>query len=172
MKVYQTSYDGYFVGEVIADESPLEPGVFLIPRGCVTYAPPETAANQRARFVNGAWTIEDIPVVPPIPEPTPEEILARERSSMSLTFAQMIIGLVTSDWLTEEEGEQWLDGVLPLNVMTLINSLPEEQKFIAKVRAKRPSIILRNDPLVIALAASNDKTQEELDIFFRTFSEV
>jgi hypothetical protein len=172
MKVYQTSYDGYFVGEVIADESPLEPGVFLIPRGCVTEEPPETGINQRARFVNGEWAVEDIPVAQPTPEPTTEELLARERASMSMTFAQMIIGLVTSGWLTEEEGEQWLDGVLPLNVTTIINSLPEKQRFVAKVRAKRPSVILRNDPLVVALSLSNNKTQEELDAFFRTFSEI
>ena len=40
--VYQTNYSGLFVGETLADESPLEPGVFAIPAGCVETAPPES----------------------------------------------------------------------------------------------------------------------------------
>ena len=40
--VYQTNYSGLFVGESLADESPLEPGVFAIPAGCVETAPPES----------------------------------------------------------------------------------------------------------------------------------
>ena len=33
--VYQLDEEGYLVGQTIAFESPLEPGVFHIPRGCV-----------------------------------------------------------------------------------------------------------------------------------------
>lgn len=58
MNVYQTDQDGYFVGEVEARESPLDPGAFLIPAGCVTAAPPATAANEAAQFVDGAWVVQ------------------------------------------------------------------------------------------------------------------
>jgi len=72
MKVYQTSYLGYFVAELDADESPLEPGVFHIPGGCVVDPPPSyDPAVQLARHVDGAWRVEDIPE--PEPEPEPEE---------------------------------------------------------------------------------------------------
>jgi hypothetical protein len=33
--VYQLDEEGYLVGQTIAFESPLEPGIFHIPRGCV-----------------------------------------------------------------------------------------------------------------------------------------
>jgi len=38
--VYQINYSGLFIGETFADESPLEPGIFHIPAGCVETAPP------------------------------------------------------------------------------------------------------------------------------------
>lgn len=69
MLVYQVSLDGYFAGSVAADESPLEPGVFLIPSGCVEQAPPSfDALAHRARWTGAVWEIEAIPQ----PEPEPE----------------------------------------------------------------------------------------------------
>ena len=80
--VYQTDQSGIFVGVVAADESPLEPGVFLIPAGCVETPPPQIPAGMAARWVNGKWALETIPVAPaspPEPEPaqepqTPEQV--------------------------------------------------------------------------------------------------
>lgn len=57
MKVYQTDENGFYVGEVEATESPLEPGVFLIPGGCVEDAPPAVAAQQAAKREGGAWKV-------------------------------------------------------------------------------------------------------------------
>lgn len=79
MIVYQTDASGYFVGEVAADESPLEPGVFLIPGGCVEQAPPDCPVTHRPRRFDGAWTVEVIPVPPPPPPdlpPTMAELFA------------------------------------------------------------------------------------------------
>jgi len=90
----------------------------------------------------------------------------------SISFAQLVIGLVTEQWITEAEGTAWLQGVLPAAVETLITSLPQEQQFIARARASRPSEILRDDPLVVSLGAAQGKTEEELDDFFRTYSGV
>lgn len=73
--VYQTDQSGIFVGVVAADESPLEPGVFLIPAGCVETPPPQIPADMAARWVNGKWVLETIPVAPaspPEPEPEPQ----------------------------------------------------------------------------------------------------
>lgn len=99
---------------------------------------------------------------PPQPEPVPQ----------SITFAQLLIGLVTEAWITEAEGEAWLAGVLPAQVTALISTLPVEQQFAAKVRAARPSEVLRMDPFVVSMGAAQGKTPEELDQFFRTYSGV
>lgn len=57
MRYFQTDESGYLVGEFDADESPLEPGVFLIPGGGVETAPPAVGANQAAQFADGAWRV-------------------------------------------------------------------------------------------------------------------
>lgn len=107
---------------------------------------------------------------------TPEEIAALPESQPTpvpnLSFAQLLIGLVTEAWITEAEGEAWLSGTLPFAVLTVIDSLPEGQRFAAKARALRPSEVLRADPLVTAMGTAAGKTEAEIDTFFRTYAQV
>ena len=117
-----------------------------------------------------------------IREMTPEEVesieasqaanLEAERIGRKLSFAQLLIGLVTEAWITEFEGEAWLAGTLPLTVLLVIDSLPVEQRFAAKARALRPSEVLRGDPLVSAMGAAAGKTEAEIDAFFTTYAGV
>ena len=101
-------------------------------------------------------TPEEIAALPPLaPPPVP-----------NLTFAQLLIGLVSEGGITEAEGTAWLTGTLPAGVEALIASLPVPQRFAARARAVAPSVVLRNDPLVIALGAAQGKTPEQLDAFF------
>ncbi|WZB76918.1 tail fiber assembly protein [Achromobacter insuavis] len=44
--VSQLSADGYFINPVAADESPLEPGVYLIPGGAIDISPPDVEAGK------------------------------------------------------------------------------------------------------------------------------
>lgn len=111
--------------------------------------------------------------------PTQEELdaaataaLEAARASMTLTFAELMIGLVTEAWITEVEGEAWLAGTLPFAVLTVIDGLPEGQRFAAKARALRPSEVLRADPLVIAMGTAAGKTAEQIDQFFQTYAQV
>lgn len=89
-----------------------------------------------------------------------------------LSFAQLMIGLVSEGWITEVEGTAWLEGTLPFAVSLVIDTLPTNQQFAAKARAIRPSEIIRDDPLVSALAVAQGKTPEEIDDFFVTYSGV
>lgn len=58
MNIYQTDDDGVWDGQVRqARENPMQPGEFLIPRGCVTEDPPTVGQNEAAQFVSGAWTV-------------------------------------------------------------------------------------------------------------------
>lgn len=104
---------------------------------------------------------------------SPEEIAQRkseQRQGMRLSFAQLLIGLVTEGWITEAEGEAWLAGTLPAAVLALIDTLPAAQQFAAKARAARPSVVVRSDPLVTDLGAAQGKTAAELDAFFTTYA--
>lgn len=108
------------------------------------------------------YTAEEIAALENAPQPVPA----------SISFAQLLIGLVTEAWITEADGEGWLTGTLPLAVLTVIDSLPEAQRFAAKARALRPSEVLRADALVSAMGVAAGKTEAEIDTFFRTYAQV
>lgn len=74
MLVYQTDAAGVFIGTNHADESPLEPGIYHFPAGCVPAAPPALDAGERARWSGTEWLIEPIPVEPEPEEPEPGPI--------------------------------------------------------------------------------------------------
>lgn len=141
-----------------------------VPVGGWAYFPNGMAVSPaEAGWSYGPYTIE---VAPEPPAPTPEEALAAARAGMRLTFAQLLIGLVTEEWITQAEGEAWLTGTPPADVLTLIAALPTEQQFPALARAVRPSEVLRLDPLVVAMASFEGKTPEEVDTFFTTYAMV
>lgn len=53
---------GLYVGEGVADESPLEPGQFLLPRYSTTVEPPaEVRAGYAVFFRGGNWEVEAVP---------------------------------------------------------------------------------------------------------------
>jgi hypothetical protein len=108
-------------------------------------------------IAEGAVVTQEQPPAAPIPD---------------LSFAQLLIGLVTEAWITEADGEAWLSGTLPTAVLTVIDALPVEQRFAAKARALRPSQVLRSDPLVAAMGAAAGKTSAEVDTFFQTYAGV
>jgi len=99
--------------------------------------------------------------------------LADLRANLSMSFGQMIRGLVKEEWITMAEGRSWMnDRILPAAVITLINSLPEANRFDAEVLGKVPSVVLRSNALVVALGVAAEKTPAELDTFFQTYSVV
>ncbi len=92
--VYQLDSEGYFVGETEADESPLEPGVYLVPGGCVENPPPKIKKEgQVQRFVKDRWRLEDAPknVQDPVSgevedraELTADQVMAMRKQAYSL----------------------------------------------------------------------------------------
>ncbi len=73
--VYQTNHAGLYTGTTVADPSPLEPGVFLMPAGTVETPPPESWPEDKwPRWNGAAWQL--IPRPQMQAEPTPAEKLA------------------------------------------------------------------------------------------------
>jgi hypothetical protein len=118
--------------------------------------------------LTGIETIRDMTPeeIAALPGPQPEPVPA------SISFAQLMIGLVSEGWITTAEGEAWLTGTLPEPVLALIATLPKAQQFAAKARALRPTLVERTDPLVSALGAAQDKTDAQLDKFFHTYAAI
>lgn len=121
--------------------------------------------------VGDGWQYDGTTFTPPTAEYMWNKLLPF-RQNMTMSFAQLLIGLVTEAWITEAEGDAWADGTLPASVLALISTLPAGEQFAARTRAKRPSEIIRTDPLVIALGAAEGKTVEEIDTFFVTYAQV
>jgi hypothetical protein len=101
MKIYSYAPDtGIFHAEGLADESPLEPGVFLIPAYATTLKPPKATLPKIAVFKDGKWSVETLPPPPPEPEPeplaptaplTPSEKLAQ--SGLTVAELKELLGL-------------------------------------------------------------------------------
>lgn len=86
--VPQLNIDGYYLGPTVADESPLEPGVYLLPAGAIDAHLPETLEGKIARWAD-KWLYEDIPLPEPEPEtpPEPELTYAQKRAAEYPPFA-------------------------------------------------------------------------------------
>lgn len=53
--VYQYDLAGRFLGPTLADESPMEPGVFLMPARTVAIEPPQCMDGAWPRWNGSAW---------------------------------------------------------------------------------------------------------------------
>ena len=94
-QVSQLDQDGYFVGVTTADPSPLEPGVYLIPGGCIDEPAPTIPEGQRAKW-EGQWVFEDIPQPEPEPEPEPPT----EEELKQMRIAELKQKLRDTDYVT------------------------------------------------------------------------
>jgi hypothetical protein len=85
--VYQLDANGHFAGTTVADESPRQPGVYLMPAGCVTLAPPEHKAGTNRKYADGKWSYD--PIIgygdpAPMPaEPTLADIKAAKNAQIN-----------------------------------------------------------------------------------------
>lgn len=85
---------GDYLAPGLADESPLEPGVWLIPAYATDIKPPRITSGKRAIFNDGAWALESIPIPEPMPEPqpipSPSELTTEEKlASIGLTIEEL-----------------------------------------------------------------------------------
>lgn len=102
----------------------------------------------------------------------PQIPLLQPLPNRKLSFAQLLIGLVTEGWITESEGDAWLGRVLPPPVVQLIAAMNPSERFAARARALDPSVVLRDDPLLNSLAVAQNKSSADLDRFFVTYGSV
>ena len=85
MEIYHYDHQQIFIGTGTADESPLEPGVFLIPANATSVAVPTLTDQQQAVWNGTSWDVEDIPV----PEVVPEEEPAAEETPAAPTTEEL-----------------------------------------------------------------------------------
>lgn len=64
--VYQFDDNGYFLFSTEADESPLEPGVYLYPRNTTDCEPPSCSDTEVCRWNGTEWLVETVNKTYPI----------------------------------------------------------------------------------------------------------
>ena len=146
--VFQTDDLGYFIGITEAYESPLEPGIFLIPRGAYEDEPPylNEPGVTYWRRVDGAWQLEDIPKPPESPPPEKPTVC---------TPAQGLVALFAIKRITEDD------------VLAEIARIPDEvQRYTAKIGYQRATTWERSSPTMQAMAQLLQLSEADLDDLF------
>ena len=127
---------GVFLGVDFAQESPLEPGVFLLPAGATFVEPPQVPEGKQAVWGGDIWSVQDIPAppepefgltLPDTPDPEPEPL------TWDTIRAQRNYLLAQSDWtqladapLTQEQKNAWAAYRQALRDVPSHFNLPEE----------------------------------------------
>lgn len=71
------------ISETWADESPLEPGVFIVPAFATMIIPPTVPAGKFAAFNGTDWLLlDDVGPVPEVLEETPAQTIARYEAAL------------------------------------------------------------------------------------------
>ncbi len=126
---------GTFLGAAEADESPLEPGVFLLPAHATELPPPTTGAHEAAVFADSEWIIRpdwrgtvyytadgtrheitELGVAPPAdaqdspPAPTEEQLAANARVKRDGLLRSVVDAVNAIRWaaMTTEEQATWI----------------------------------------------------------------
>ena len=150
MLVYQTDADGYYIGPVEADESPLEPGVYLIPRLAVETEPPETEPGQRAYWNGSEWLLD-----PSDASLIAEIELAKWRATAKVSRFQARAALLGAGLLTSIE-----------------TAVANSGNAFAQLAWADAIEFRRNSPTIAALAGLVGLTDEELDDLFLAAAEI
>lgn len=87
--VSQLDAEGFFVGPAVADMSPLEPDVWLIPGGAVDAPPPDIPEGMWAKWTGSGWEmVEATP--PPVLPPAPVASVSRFQALAALMHAGLL----------------------------------------------------------------------------------
>lgn len=145
--VSQLNAAGYFVGPVVADESPMEPGVYLIPGGAVDIPPPNIPAGKVALWQGSGWAF----VLPP--DEVQEENPPVDGVPQSVTMRQARLALL---------GAGLLD-----SVNAAIAAIPDAtQRQAAEIEWEYAQTVDRASPFTQQLASGLGLTSEQLDGLF------
>lgn len=146
--VPQLDSNGVFIGATVADESPLEPGVFLIPGGAIDEVIPEIPGSHQARWT-GQWVIEPTPV---LHQDASENTPSPDASQMpiSVTRRQAFLALLSAGLLDQIESYMAL----------------ETTPRVVKITWETALDFKRDNPLLLAIAQELGLPDSQLDSLF------
>lgn len=110
------------------------------------------------KYVGGIYT----PPVRPDPEPMPA--LPCPQSISDRQFFQQ---LAVAGIITEADALASNAAVIPAALLTIIEAMPADQQFAAKMLVSGATVFERNHPMTLAIGAARGMSSEQIDDFFR-----
>ena len=155
MKIYNYHPEtNLFICESIADESPLEPGIFLIPAYATTIKPPELQEGKTLHFENNEWVFKDIP------EEVPEPVKPITEQDLNIvTMRQARLALHQVGLLSQVESA----------ISAIENTIEQEE---VKIEWEYSTILNRNHPWVQKLATTLGLNDTSLTDLFKHASQL
>jgi hypothetical protein len=159
---------GLLLGDGIADPSPLEPGVWLVPAHATTAAPPDPVADKDIIWDGAAWILHDHPLPPEIPAPLPEPPPA---VPSTISFRQLVLGLLGGRFINAEQALAAAETrARPPQLDAIIATLPPDAALAARITWATMIEARRSDPLFMALIVAGHATSEQVDELFQDAS--
>lgn len=115
-QVIQLNDEGYVIGTTYADESPLEPGVYHIPRNCIDAPLPNVPENCLVK-----WNGTDFVVEPILEEIIPEPEPLTYKQKRALAYPSLSDQLDIIYWDQIKGTSVWLNMITEVK-----NSIPKE----------------------------------------------
>jgi len=191
--IYLYDAAGIFTGIGEADESPLEPGVWLIPAGATMLAPPDFSEKQAAVWTGADWALcEDhrgevhystadgstltVSALGPLAEvapgttdiPPPAEMPADHRLVWKDTeWGFEILPPPTAVTMRQARLALLAAGKLA-TVNVAIATMPGDTGEAARVEWEYATSVDRNNPLIESMSQIAELSEPDLDDFFRT----
>jgi len=136
MKIYHYHPDSAaYLGDSTADESPLEPGVFLVPAHATVIPPPEVAEGKQAVFTGARWILQPIPQ--PEAAPPPPALTEAQLATVAIDKRDKLLANATLAMAPLQDAVE-LDDATPAEVVLLkqwkqyrvaINRVPQQDGF-------------------------------------------
>ncbi|AHJ10722.1 putative tail fiber assembly-like protein [Rhizobium phage vB_RglS_P106B] len=157
-----------YTGSSEARESPLEPGVYLIPAHSTEIAPPAKQDGNMRVFKNNKWGYVRVE----IPDGEPTEEPQEPPTPAKITKRQFWQQLATMGLITKTEALAFMTtGVLPSAFDALVETLDENAEFEARMQLATNDYE-RNNDFVNAFAEMNGMDSAQVDIIWKEGSKL
>jgi hypothetical protein len=122
------------------------------PEGCTTVD--GSTFNIGGTYINGVYTPPPQPAAPPAPIPT-------------ISDRQFFQQLAIEGIISQDEALASNAAVIPAPLLNIINAMPADQQFAAKMIVSGATTFERGNPMTIAIGTAYGMTSDQIDAFFR-----